>query len=69
MGCVYLECSEETMKDRILNRGQGRSDDNEEVFTNRIKVFHGETVPILTYFEGKNKLFRVSAEGSKEECF
>ena len=69
LGCLYLECAEEVMRERIMQRGQGRSDDNEEVFANRIKVFHSETVPILNHFEKEDKLFRVSAEGSKEECF
>ena len=71
LGCLYLDCSEETMKSRILKRAEtsDRSDDNEEVFKNRIKVFHEKTKPILSYFEKKNNLFNVSAEGSKDECF
>lgn len=38
LGCLYLDCSEETMKKRILKRAEtsDRSDDNEEVFKNRI---------------------------------
>ena len=61
VGCLYLDCSEETMKNRIMKRGEtsGRSDDNEEVFKNRIKVYTTETVPILEYFEKKNKFFEV----------
>lgn len=39
IGCIYLECSEEVMKDRILHRNQGRSDDTAEIFLNRIKIF------------------------------
>ena len=46
-----------------------RNDDNEEVFKNRIKVFHEKTKPILEYFKNKDNLFDVSAEGTKEECF
>lgn len=69
LGCLFLECSEEMMKNRILNRGQGRSDDNEEVFKNRIHVYHNETVPITKHFKEKNTLFSVSAEGTKEQCF
>lgn len=33
IGLVYLDCSVENMKDRIMSRNQGRSDDTEEVFT------------------------------------
>ena len=39
LGCIFLECGEEVMKQRILHRGEGRTDDNEEVFRNRIKVY------------------------------
>lgn len=48
-----------------MNRGEGRSDDNEEVFNNRIKVYQESTLPILNYFQEKDKLFKVSAEGTK----
>ena len=59
------------MKQRILKRAEtsDRNDDNEEVFKNRIKVFHEKTKPILEYFKNKDNLFDVSAEGTKEECF
>jgi adenylate kinase family enzyme len=71
VGCLFLECSEETMKDRIMKRGEtsGRSDDNEEVFANRIKVYQEKSVPCSKFFEDKDMLYKVSAEGSKEECF
>ena len=39
IGCIYLECREDVMKERILHRNQGRSDDNADVFINRIKIF------------------------------
>lgn len=39
LGVIYLDCEVETMKKRILGRNQGRSDDNEEVFTHRIEIF------------------------------
>ena len=68
VGCLFLECGEEIMKERIMHRGKssGRSDDNEEVFKKRIEVYMEETVPILDYFRNKNKLYTVSAEGTKE---
>ena len=70
-GCIFLEASDEIMKQRILSRGKdsGRSDDNEEVFNKRIQVYHDETQPILTYYEDQKKLFKVSANGTKDECF
>lgn len=69
LGCLFLECGDEIMKKRVLGRGEGRSDDNEEVFANRIHVFQKETIPILDHFREKKTLFNVSAEGSVSECF
>ncbi len=71
IGCLNLNCSKEVMLERVLNRGKesNRSDDNEEIFKNRMEVFENETLPIVDYFKSKNKLYDVSAEGTKEECF
>ena len=71
VGCLFLKCSEETMKKRIMKRGEtsGRDDDNEEVVTNRVKVYNEETLPILDHFVKQEKLFEVSAEGTIDECF
>ena len=71
IGCLFLECSENIMKKRILNRGKtsGRSDDNEEIFKKRINVFFKDTLPILKYFENLSKLFKISANGTKQDCF
>merc|ERR1711976_904736 len=59
VGCLFLKCSEEVMKKRIMKRGEtsGRNDDKEEVITNRINVYN------------KEKLFEVSAEGTVDDCF
>lgn len=71
VGMLYLKCSEETMKARILNRGKdsGRSDDNEEIFKKRINVFFTETVPAIETFRASGKVFEISSEGTKEECY
>lgn len=68
---LYLKCSEETMKARILNRGlsSGRSDDNEEIFKKRIRVFWEESVPAVDYYRSTGKVYEISSEGSKEECY
>lgn len=72
LGILYLNCAEETMKARILSRGQssGRSDDNEEIFKNRIKVFFSETVPAIEAWKRDGgKVFDISSESTKEECY
>lgn len=71
MGVLYLSCSEETMTKRAHKRAEtsGRSDDNEEVFKTRLQVFKNETEPVAAYYKEKGKLFQISAEGTKEQCF
>ena len=46
---LYFECSKETMKARILERGKtsGRSDDNEEAIEKRLNTFVEQTLPIV----------------------
>jgi UMP-CMP kinase len=71
VGCLFLRCGEEVMKKRLMKRGEssGRSDDNEEVIINRVKVYNEETVPILADFSKNGTLYDVSAEGTIDECF
>lgn len=38
-----------------------RTDDNEETFKKRFDTFMKETKPIIDYYQGKNKLFKVDA--------
>lgn len=71
MGVLYLSCSEEIMTKRVMKRAEtsGRSDDNEEVFKNRLAVFKKETEPVVNHYKNMGKLFEISAEGTKEQCF
>ena len=68
---ISLTCSEETMTKRAMKRAEtsGRSDDNEEIFRNRLVVFKTETEPVIEYYKKKGKLYEVSAERTKEQCF
>lgn len=71
VGALLLNCSEDSMTKRAMKRAEvsGRSDDNEEVFKNRLIVFKSETDPVLDYYKAQGKLYEISAEGSKEQCF
>ena len=59
------------MTKRALKRAEtsGRSDDNEEVFKQRLVVFKNETEPVIGHYRKQNKLYEISAEGTKEQCF
>ena len=59
--CVYFEVSDETMKKRLLKRGEtsGRSDDNEETIAKRVATFHEVSEPVIDYYRQKDKLLAV----------
>lgn len=44
-----------------------RSDDDEEIIKNRLKIYHKETEPLISFFERKDLLSRVDASKSVEE--
>ncbi|OBK24585.1 adenylate kinase [Mycobacterium asiaticum] len=55
--------------DELLTRlkGRGRADDTEEIILNRMKVYRGETAPLLDYYQ--DELKTVDAVGSLDEVF
>lgn len=68
---ITLDCSEEVMKERILNRGKtsGRADDNEETLLKRFVTFRKDTEPILKSFDRMGKLRRVDASLPPQAVF
>ena len=71
VGILSLTCSDEIMKSRTTKRAEtsGRSDDREEVFNQRLLVFNEETQPVISYYKKQGKLYDISSEGTKEQCF
>ncbi|XVF71371.1 hypothetical protein PTKIN_Ptkin12aG0032000 [Pterospermum kingtungense] len=43
---LFLDCSEEEMTRRLLNRNQGRVDDNIDTIKKRLKVYSESTLPV-----------------------
>ncbi|KAI7875323.1 UMP-CMP kinase [Lichtheimia hyalospora FSU 10163] len=68
---LYFECSEETLLNRLLKRGEssGRVDDNIESIKKRFQTFKETSYPVIEYYEQKGKAFKVNAEQSKEEVY
>ena len=60
---INLVVSEEEVIKRLTARG--RADDKPEIIKNRIKVYHRETAPLLTYY--KNEIINIKAEGGTPE--
>ncbi|KAA8515790.1 hypothetical protein F0562_018599 [Nyssa sinensis] len=66
---LFFDCSEEEMVRRILNRNQGREDDNIETIRKRFKVYMESSLPVIEYYKSKGKVHRINAEKSIEEVF
>jgi adenylate kinase len=63
--CVSFDCSDETMKARLMKRGEtsGRSDDADEAtIATRIKTFHDESEAAIDFYERLGRLRRVDSE-------
>lgn len=66
---INLQVPEEESVRRLLERGKssGRSDDNEEVIRNRLREYHGKTLPVLDFYEEKGLRVDVDGTGTVEE--
>jgi len=65
---IFLEVSDENiLKDRINNRNQGRIDDNDKSFAQRMVVYNKLTNPIKTNPMFKEKVKVVNVDGSVDE--
>jgi adenylate kinase len=68
---LALDVPEPELIKRLVSRGEtsGRSDDNEEVITKRIKEYHSKTQPVADYYNSHGKLENVMGSLSIEETF
>jgi adenylate kinase len=69
---IYLEVSDETIQERILERGKtsGREDDQSpDIIKRRIKQFKEETLPLVNFYKDRKVLAYVDGEESIEGVF
>ena len=68
---LYIDVSDETMKKRLLFRGQssGRVDDNEETIKQRLQTFHQLTEPVIEHYAKQSKLKSINAERAPDAVF
>ncbi|KAJ9622094.1 uncharacterized protein PV06_05830 [Exophiala oligosperma] len=68
---VFLDCPEEVMRARLLNRGKtsGRSDDNEESIIKRFKTFVNTSMPVVDHFSQEGRVIKVSADGTVDAVY
>ncbi|CAK9161068.1 unnamed protein product [Ilex paraguariensis] len=66
---LFFDCPEEEMVKRVLSRNEGRVDDNIDTVKERLKVFTTLNLPVINYYTGKGKLYKINAVGTEEEIF
>ena len=62
---IWLKVPTEVLLSRSIQRD--RSDDSPEILQRRLDSFHEQTMPILDYYEHRNKLLTVNGDRSPEE--
>jgi UMP-CMP kinase len=69
--CLFLDCPEEVMINRILERSKtsGRTDDNIDILRKRFKAYENETMPIVNDFKTRGALRRVVADRPVEVVY
>ncbi len=62
---VVLEVDEPELVQRLLGRAakEGRSDDNLQSITQRLRVYHDQTAPLIAYYDRQGVVRRVAGMG------
>ncbi len=66
---LLLRVPQEELIDRILSRGEGRSDDTEEKIKTRLQVYYNETRPVLKYYKKQGLVNKIDGVGTVKEIF
>jgi len=66
---LYFQVSDETMTERLLNRGKtsGRADDNVETIKKRLDTFHKHSEPVMDAYA--SKCAKIPAERAVDDIF
>ena len=63
---VLIDVPDDIVAERIMGRHQGREDDRPETVRERLRVYHGETEPLIGYYEERGLLRRVDGTGDPD---
>lgn len=68
---IELSVPDNELLKRLVLRGKvsGRSDDNEETIKKRLDVYHNQTSPLISWYDGCNKHYHIEGVGSVDEIF
>jgi adenylate kinase len=61
---VLIDVPDDVVSERIS--GRGRADDNPETVRERLHVYHGETEPLIAYYDERGLLRRVDGDGDPD---
>ncbi len=62
---VSLEVPDAVLRQRILERGEGRADDTGETIATRLEIYRQQTLPVLDYF--RSSVLEIDGVGSVED--
>jgi len=62
---IWLKVPTEVLLSRSIQRA--RSDDSPEILQRRLDLYHERTIPILDYYEYRNKLLTIDGDRSPEQ--
>ncbi|MEX0723170.1 MAG: adenylate kinase [Gracilimonas sp.] len=66
---ILLSVPEDELVQRILSRGEGRTDDTEEKIKTRLEVYRKETKPVMEHYQKQDKVQEIDGIGSIDEIF
>ncbi|KAH0976859.1 hypothetical protein GBA52_026578 [Prunus armeniaca] len=66
---LFFDCPEQEMVKRVLNRNQGRVDDNIDTIKKRLEIFDELNWPVINYYSQRGKLHKINAVGTVDEIF
>ena len=70
-GVLFLDCPEEVMRERLMERGKtsGRADDNAEAIAKRFRTFVETSMPVVEYYGEKGMVKRVVCDKPVDEVY
>ncbi len=68
---LNIQVDDEELTKRLLERGKvsGRSDDNLETITKRIKTYYDQTTPVIDFYKKEGTAVDIKGVGSIEDIF
>lgn len=66
---IILDVPEKELVHRILERGEGRSDDTPKKIRTRLQIYHERTEPVLNYYKEQGIVQKVDGTGDVDEIF